>query len=76
MEKFGICYDGRMMAGCGKVENDVLKNVWKMEACFYEKSVKLKSVDEHPHKQVKIKKTQTLTAGKTATKIKIVISGR
>ncbi len=47
---------GRMMAGCGKVENDVLKNVWKMGLCFWKKSVKLKSVDEHPHKQVKIKK--------------------
>ena len=25
---------GRMMAGCGKVENDVLKNVWKMGMFF------------------------------------------
>jgi len=31
----------------------VLKNGAKMGLCFLEKSVKLKSVDEHPHKQVK-----------------------
>lgn len=44
---------GKIRVGCGKVGKRMLKKVWKMGLCFWKKSVKLKSVDEHPHKQVK-----------------------
>lgn len=71
VEKFGIWRIGKEEDGLWKSRKGGLKNVWKMGLCFLEKSVKLKSVDEHPHKQVKQNENKHLLRAKTTTKIVI-----
>jgi len=53
VEKFGICWNRENKRGLWKSGKRDVEKVWKMGLCFWKKSVKLKSVDEHPHKQVK-----------------------
>ena len=71
VEKFGIWRIGNDEGGLWKSRNGDLKNVWKMGLCFLEKSVKLKSVDEHPHKQVKQNENKHLLRVKQPQKIVI-----